>query len=724
MATLKNTSTANVERAVDNELGIAPVADKKAIERVYKVIGTDVKVPVSKKMGVVWKGRIDAAKRARKSFQLAWDEAIKYYNHDQLGHRDAREGSSGNMTLARRRNEAWSETENIVFANVKAVTPAIYAKNPKPEMTAFDSANGGYAKLVEAIVYALSRMDHPPGINMKTLARQCVVHAQLTNCAWIETGWVFKEDSSEVAVQALSQIATQLEKATSVKEIEECEGKLQALESKIDFLTPSGPWARMHPAHRIYVDPAATNSDFSDATWMAIEEYYPTAFLMAQFGQDKDGDNRTKSLYQPSHILLASEGEKEDYDNFKLFNTSDEATKFGYNDEAAFKKAQYTKCWRIWDKTTRRVYLYADAKWEWPIWVWQDKYDLPRFFPLRNLAFHVGASGGYTKGEVTYYLDQQDAINEICDQERRARLQIFNKVFVDTNHLTPDAAEKFLQDPKRQMHGFKVPEGKKMGDVIFTLAPPSLEFPQVFNKQSKLEAADRISGTGVILRNEQFKTNTTNDAIAQYESTTRTRLDEKLDAIEDFLGGVYADIAHLCIRFMPMDMVVQLVGQEFAQNWRNLSAEEAKRFEMTVVGGSTQKPTSQGKKKEAMEIGRVLGQFGASSPTVIEIVLRLFSNAFDEIEMRPEHWDRLRAELAAALGGGGDAPNGAAQPGAAAQPADVIKQAASLIDGMPPAAKKALGTAIVRGVPLVEAVSEIMRTISKPTAPTSGDNGA
>jgi hypothetical protein len=728
MAIPQDASVENVERAIDAEVG-APAPAEEKFTPTYKVISTDEKIVVSKHMGKIWRGRRDAAMTARKNFIDAADEAIKYFNHDQLGHRTSRDGASGNTYLAKRKNEMWTETENIVFANIKAVTPSVYAKNPKPEMTAFDPVNRDLAEVTEHVVYALSSMDAPPGLNLKITVKQAVVHAQLTNCAWVESGWVFKQESSEQGLQDLAAAATELEKAKGEKEIRAAEGKLQAIESKVNFLLPSGPWCRFHPMHRIYVDPAASMPDFSDAWWMIVEEYYPTDFLNAQFGGEKDETGQTKSLYNATHVLTGDEAKAgaADEKNFKLFNTSTTPEQYGYSDKQAMQAACYTKCWRIWDKTTRRIYLYTDDKWDWPVWVWNDKLNLPRFFPLRNLSFHCAAVGAMAKGEVTYYLDQQDAVNEINSELQRARWQVFNKLFYDSTNLNPDDVDKFLGDPKRQAMGIKVPEGKNFEQVMFTFKPPSLNVKEVFDKGEKLEAINRISGTGVILRNEQFKTNTTNEAISRYEANTQTFLDEKVDAVEDFLGGIYADVAHMCLQYLEPNRVVGLVGKEQAAKWINMPAQQiALAFSMRVVGGSTQKPSSNAKRKEALEISKIAGQFGAQSPTVIAMVLRLWAKSFDQIEMRTEDWDRLQAEFAATAGGGGGAPAGDAPPNAAAGPGDVLQRAIATVDGLPPQAKQALGMAMAKGVPLMDALKEIMKKVqAMAPAPTNEPtNGA
>src|SRR4029077_5455976 len=87
---------------------------------VYKAM-PDSRIPVSSKRGGVWRSRRDTAQKSMKDLVDAWDEAIRYYNHDQSDHRDATDVNvAGNRNVARRLNERFSSTENIVFANVNA----------------------------------------------------------------------------------------------------------------------------------------------------------------------------------------------------------------------------------------------------------------------------------------------------------------------------------------------------------------------------------------------------------------------------------------------------------------------------------------------------------------------------------------------------------------------------------------------------------------------------
>ena len=124
---------------------------------------------------------------------------------------------------SKRLNNNITETENVVFANITTMVPALYARNPKAEFT---STNSKYEKLAVSLEHLINTLMHrkvAPGVNLKPKAKRAVVTALLTNRAWLQLNWTFKQDSSEVALEELDGLANKLQKAKSVKEIEKVE---------------------------------------------------------------------------------------------------------------------------------------------------------------------------------------------------------------------------------------------------------------------------------------------------------------------------------------------------------------------------------------------------------------------------------------------------------------------------------------------------------------------
>lgn len=700
----------------------------------YRVIGS-TKIPVTKKYGPLWKSRRDAARAARKSndIEQAWDEALKYFDNDQMRHRDDNDPDTpGNESVARKRNRRFSETENIVFANTRAMVPVTYARNPRVEFTTevkgegedIDSARQ-FATLVERVVNAIIAKPAAPGVNLKPKARRCVVMTTLTNKSWLEVGYTFREQSSDEALKQISTLAERLSKAKTTREITEIEGELMAAEKKIDVLQPAGPWVKFRRPHDVLVDPDAIEEDGSDANWMMVADFLATEFINAVYAE-RDKTGRLVSAYNPTHVLKSEGADTsvdEQVNNFSLIPDSADWKRMGFEDDESFRRAQRTKVWWIWDKVTRRVFLYSDGDWTWPIWVWDDPYNLDRFYPLFPLSFYTNPIGGDSKGEVTYYLDQQDAVNEINDEERRVRLQLKRAPFFNKNVISPEDMQRWLAGATLKAVGVDIPEGQKLTDHIWAAPWPSVNFPQVFDVERKLRAVDRIGAATDVIRGVQFKTNTTNRAIDSYEATTNTILDERIDAVEDLIGNIGWALAQLALQFMGKEQVATLVGEALAAGWKNLSPQEVRTaLSVRVVGGSTAKPTSKAKKREAIEVGQVLGQFASVAPAALEIALRAFEQAFDEIVISEEDWRFIRESTQQQLQRGnsiGTGPTTGMQANAN-NAGQVVAQLSQFIDSLPQQARQALGTAVARGVPVRQALEQIVAAIPQ----QSNTNGA
>ena len=719
--------------AIDNEIarGDMTTVPQKPAKYVptYQMVG-DSRIPVTKAHGSLWKSRRDQglAARRERDYDRAWEEAVRYYRNDQVSHRSGSHGGefAGNEMGAMKMFRRFSETENIVFANTSALVPMLYAKNPTAEFTSLDPDDEETSIRTEKLVNRLMTKKSYPGVNLKPKVRKSVVMTTLTNIAYMEVGYTFKEQSSEQALEDLDRLSTALTKAKTPQKVREIEGHIEALENTIDILRPAGPFCKFRRPQDVVWDTDCIEDDNSDAKWGMICDYISTAYLNAKFTQKK-GSTRV-SVYKPTHVIKAGESGENGHNSAEmeiasssLFNLDESdkhnATTYGYNDEGTYKKAQRTKCWWVWDKVTRRVLLYSDKDWSWPIWVWDDPYHLQGFFPIYKLQFNTDPEETIGKGEVTYYLDQQDSINTINSEMKQARQWARRNLFFDKNKVSKDEVEKFLKGDEDVAVGVDVPEGMNLKDFVQSVTPPSMNFIQLFDKQPILEAIDRVSSVQPVMRGVEFKTNTTNQAINQYNSVSQTRTDEKIDAVEDYIGQVAWALAQLCLQFMDQATVEALIGKSAAAGWQNLSSDAiASQLQMIIVGGSTQKPTSEAKKQQALQMGQVLGQFVNAAPVpVLTTMLKTMRGAFNDV-IPDEQWQDIEDSIAAqgagapATGASGDGgpPSQQSGPSQPEQGADPIAMLEQMVDSMPPEAKQALGMAMARGVPVREALERII----------------
>lgn len=705
------------------------VPDEQPTGPLYR-IDANLRVPVAKSTGTLWKGRISSAKSNIKLEADGWEEAIRYYNNNQQSHRDNAGDNgdvAGNSYYAKRRNKVWTETENIVYSNVQAVLPSVYAKNPQAAFTTDVVELKAYVQLVERLINRICSLRHTPGINLKIHAKQAVVSAEVTNVGWLYYGYTLRSEGGMYAQQQLAELSQQLEAAKDVKDIISIEGKITSLMEDLTLVSEAGPWVRFIPRKDVLIDPRACLPDFSDASWRAVREVYPTSFLQARYGQEKDKDGKVMSVFKPTHVLLGDQDVATDEKNsFRLFDPNAEPSMYGYNDKKQLKNAHQTECWRIYDCVLRRVYLYASNDWEWPVWVDNDPYGLPEFVPLVPIVFNVAPIGNQARSPVTYYLDQQDALNDIHDEMNRARKDLKDNVLFDDS-FDREAVSAYLTGANGTAKGVQVPEGKKLTEMIYEKPNNMMKALPLFDPLPIYARIDRLSGTSEVQRSGQYKTNTTNKAIENYNATTASRLDAKIDSIEDAIGELMYGVAFLCCQFMTTEEVAALLGQEAAAAWQNHTAEELRSLlTCQVVGGSTQKPTSAAKKQEAIEVATVLEKFAQFAPTVVlHAVTQMFDAAFTEVELPPDTFERIEQEASASLqqpssggpsGAGAGPPSSSKPQGANAGPPQpdpqmMIQQLMQRIDSLPPEAKLALGQALAQGAPVAEALPMVLQAV-------------
>lgn len=680
---------------------------KKNSAPVYRMVGSQ-KIPVAKSAGSLWKARYDHCMGIERTTIDAWKEAFDYYNNAAVGQRSASDGTHARNNRVRgTTNDSFAEIENIIFAHTAAIVPHVYSQNPTIEITATKPENEPVAKVLEELARALLSRTAQPSIQIKALIRKMIVCSILAKMSYAVVTWTQKEQSSEKAIEDLRLLGEQYAEAKTTKEIRDVEGKLLALEETIDALSPSGPKISFRLPWEVLIDPSCRAEDNSDANWMMVADMLPWSYVKATYGYNDDETKTFRSIYQPSHVLRADAEKADDMqiNDFQLLNDEDaqSAKAYGFDDDRVFEQSQYVKVWTVYDRTTRRIYMYNEKDWSWPLWVWEDPYNLQGFFNVVPMSYYTSPVGVRRIGEVSYVLDQQDALNESNDAFARGRHSALHNLAYNKNKVTSAQVSDLLNPGKYEAIGLDMEPGEKLRDHIDTFNGPAMNSPHLFDKSGYYNVIDRLLGTTDVMRGAQFRTNTTNDAVEAVTSVAQTRIDEKIDITEDVIGKIVSRVLEMCVQFLDQSDIQELLGDTQASAWPQMTPNEfARDFSLQVVGGSTAKPTSAVKRKQAIEIGQILGQFVQASPVALLVALRVMSRAFDEVVIDDEDWKQIHDSIEQQINaqGGGEGGGG-----------DQLAEVEELINQLPDEAKQALGTAIARGAPIREAVEKIIQQV-------------
>ena len=623
------------------------------------------KVPVSKALGNRFKSMRDAALKANEVVLNAWNEVLRYYNNHQM---KAAASSNGSFTRG-------DGTENIIYSNINVMLPATYGKDPDFVVNTTDSEDEAFAKTSRTLLNRLFK--DKKYLNAKPKIRKATGFALLTNAGILALDYTQKDDSREAANEQMMAITKELREAKNQQELDAVYGRLEALEASLQIFEESGPLLKHVLPQNWLCDPFADDPDGLDANWQMERTWMSTSFLKQRYLKPCEGEEDGEAfvyLFKPTHKARFDEmgGEKNDAMNIVLDALGTDVVDYEEQERSAYRTMYYTECWKVWDKTTRRVYLFAADDWSWPLWVWEDPFRLTQFFPYFLISFGMSTGGTVSVGETSYYLDQQDEINTINREVNRIRRAIFKYWFYNSNKISRPEVEKFIDaingkatgaDYKGAV-GVDLPEGQNIKDMLFSIDPPSVEYEALFNKEPLLNAVNRISNTSDAIRGVQFKSNTTDDAVQTYQDAARMSIGAKVEVIEDRLGDIGYSLLEMCVQFMSQETVEGIIGKKAAEGWKEM---DVKTFQSTVtaevVGGTTEKPNSMFKKKEAIQLTQAVGQFADAAPgAVLAIMLKLLQNAFTDINVTEEDWAMMRKEVQARNQKGNNAEGGGAAP--------------------------------------------------------------
>lgn len=627
------------------------VATRKEKEQPAYRVYSGSRIAVGKGVGKMWKMKVDTAKRACNPMHLAWDEAYRYYNFDQ----------TQTQTFAREVIKRGDASENVVFSNVNVLLNAVYTKNPDITCSTTDEQDVPFTKSLQSVLNQLFKRSDK--LNAKSKIRRAAGFACLTDFGVLKLEFTKKEDSRELVSEQLGELSKKLAEVKDPKDAEELHGQLDALEERMLTSAPNGPRLSSLRPENVIVDPNCEDHiALTDADWIAERTFIPTQSLKAQFTQKAKEGDADVLIYKPTHKaeFAGTAGQREDALGIVMTAIDSEAnvpTSHSVEERLEFLTRYFTECYYLWDKVTRRVFLFQRDDWTWPIWVWDDPYNLSRFFPYYVITYSFITGGIVGAGEVARYFDQQDEINKINAQVAKIRRTIFDFFYFNADTVDEDEVNKFVKALRGEMggkHVLGVRAGeKKVSEMIEAFLPPAAQYEPFFNKAAAFETINRISNTNEGLRGVQFKTNTNEAAVNTYQDSLRIAIGAKVDVIEDEVAEIALSLAEMCVQFYDKEAIIGLVGKALAEGWPDTALSVSELNSTTtvnIVAGSIEKPNSVFKKKEAVQIAQAIGQFAQAAPgAAMKIMLRVLENAFTEVNIKQEDWDALDKEIAANL---------------------------------------------------------------------------
>jgi len=605
--------------------------------------------PVPKKFGMMWKKRIDDALKVYEMEHSLWDDVFRRYR--ETGTSDTLKDTIANDYKYRMQQ---STDENLIRINIRTIMRSTYMRNPHLEFTSVDVEEDPLVEVLQRAADFLLNKKTFPGLDMKTKARRWILHAQLTNHGVVRLDFQDKQGSLDAALEQLEALEAKLKDSKDIDEIQKATAELQALYETMPLLERRGFRLTNVLPHKVVVDPDCTSIELEDAGWLAEFFDLDEDYITARYYEESEEEDAVIRLSDGKDVDKPATTERSD--------TEDSIIRLVTNDETderrRYRKKNTVECCMIYDKTTRRKYLFRTDDWKAPLWSFEDDLKLSRFFQHFFMSFTETIDSIIQPGEASYITGHVDAINKInrkADQIRNAAFGalIYNKSKVDEEDVK--ILVQHLNNPTEfkaiGLKGKNLADNEKLKDVVEAFVPPAFDYQALFNSTALRSVIDRNFSISMVDRGEQFKANTTNDAVQYYQESQNRSNQQLVDSIEDSMESLAWSLSELIISKFSKEEIAELLGQTWAEQFTPMTVDEFNRkFRMVVASGSIEKPDTEFKKKEAVQVAQAIGQFAQSAPaTALRVVMSMFERAFSIFSVRKDDWDMLKQEAAANL---------------------------------------------------------------------------
>lgn len=554
--------------------------------------------------------------------------------------------------------------ENIVRTTIESLVDFTYMRNPQAEVSTQEADEKDLSGVIQKLLNVIMNKKTLPGVNLRPKVLKQIIFAHLTNMGILELTYQGEKGSIEQVFEVNELVKQKIKEEEDPEKAAPLYELLDILQRELDVRKNMGIGIRVRSPFSFIFDPNGQELDLSDQRIIMDRDVMRVEHIKAEYAIYDEETEVHYFKYRPDTVLdfgnttstnahvVSREAVEQDIINQIMPDVD--------ADQAKLRVQGTLPIVWVYDRTTRLKYLYIEGQWDIPLWVYEDEMKLSRFFPFFILAFSATLNSIIQPGEVAHYTSFQNEVNKINKQISKLRARAFSKYLYNSDSIAPDEIKKLFDminksDDKVEAIGIKLKDqDRPLSELLEPLKMPSAQFKEIFDKEDLKSALDRTTRITDAMRGAQFRTNTTNDAVATYNEFASNRLEGLTDKIELCVEDLLWSMSELIVSKMSTGFINRILSTADAQKFANMSVEEFNRsYNLTIAAGSIEKPTSTAKKKEAMQIIQMLGQFGTAAPrTVLSLVTRLLRSAFSKNLVTDDDLEKLEQEGVAAMSKG------------------------------------------------------------------------
>jgi hypothetical protein len=605
----------------------------------------DDAIVVPKILGELFKNRYESAKVVYAEYQDDWRQAHKAFHIT---------GSVSDLKATGVANE------NFVRSTTQTLIEYTYMQNPDATFKSESEADQVFADALQKTVTALVNKRNGMAINLRPKVQRAIMQAHLSNHGFLRLDYTPMKGSRQDVLRLRDAAEKKLNAA------QEDDPNIAVYRETLDATTRQllhredfGIQVRSRSPFTILVDPDTTMSDLSDCQYLFDIEPLSDAYIKSEFLILEEETGRWMFKQDPTVEYRDARQNARPNTREQVAQEIAEILMPEENDAARREKlTDKVPCVWVWDRATRRRYLYLMDNWETPLWVFEDELRLSRFFPYFHLGFNLGPTGILQSSEVSYYIGFQNEINRGNKQRALLRDVAFNTFLFNTKLVTANEAKRVFDEMARPasstFRGIGVElrsTEDKLEEVFMPAMLPVAHAEKLLDNRTYERAIGSATRITTAMQGGEYRTNTVSDAVQAYTQQAQTRVEGLIDPVEEMLTQLLWAIAEVVVSVIPKDQLLSIVDQDTVDNLRQMDVQTFNQmFSMSITAGSTEKPNSMQKKEEATRIIQMLGQFGTAAPrTVLGIVTRLLRRVFSRDMVSDKELETLEAEGQAAM---------------------------------------------------------------------------
>jgi hypothetical protein len=452
---------------------------------------------------------------------------------------------------------------NMVHTHVRTVVPAVYSRNPdvivRPQKIVED---GGLADKRALTSQRLSRFMIEE-LKLKSTNKSCILDGVLTGIAYIKLGYDTEFETQNLNDTTDTPLVDDLLKKMGIS----LGGEDDAEDSYLLNLkiTKEMPWAlRVSP--RNIIVPAVTSTP-DQLWWIAERIILPHDIVLKM-------DEYNTSDLKPSWSLKDVMHEMPGYElGGRISGDQDE---------------QYDVLYEIYDCQNSKVITIAEGS---PNILSEKDFEFgflnSKFHPYIELRFNEVPDRYYPTGDIEPAESQLLELNDIRTKEARHTRRYNRRYIAKPGFLSDSSIEKLVAgEDGTYVQCESTYQDEPVGEGIWPVADAALP-AEVYQYENRImESLFAILGTNDYASMGDSGQTATEVSIKAARS--RVRVEERIDAVSDFVQETIIGIMQMCMKFMDANQVAKYIGDD-AQYWQQVTDDDELRSDVNfeIIYGST-----------------------------------------------------------------------------------------------------------------------------------------